>query len=176
MRKGEPQIEVVFDIDSNGILSVSAKEKTTGKEQKIRIEASTGLSQEEIDKMKQEAEANAEADRQAREKVDKLNEADSIIYQTERQMTEYGKKLPENLKADIEKAVTELKAAHQAQDLDAINKGIEAVNNAWAAASQQMGGQPGAGGPEAGPQGPTNDGQAGGDDVTDVEFEEVDSK
>lgn len=176
MRKGEPQIEVVFDIDSNGILSVSAKEKTTGKEQKIRIEASTGLSQEEIDKMKQEAEANAEADRQAREKVDKLNEADSIIYQTERQMTEHGEKLPENLKADIEKAVTELKAAHQAQDLDAINKGIEAVNNAWAAASQQMGGQPGAGGPEAGPQGPANDGQAGGDDVTDVEFEEVDNK
>jgi len=175
MRKGEPQIEVVFDIDSNGILSVSAKEKTTGKEQKIRIEASTGLSQEEIDKMKQEAEANAEADRQAREKVDKLNEADSIIYQTERQMTEYGDKLPEELKGDIEKAVTELKAAHQAQDLDAINKGIEAVNNAWAAASQQMGGQPGAGGAEAGPQGPANEGQAGGDDVTDVEFEEVDN-
>ncbi len=177
MRKGEPQIEVVFDIDSNGILSVSAQEKTTGKQQQIRIEASTGLSQDEIERMKSEAEANAEEDRKARERADKLNEADSVIYQTERQLTEFGDKISADAKVSIEEAVKQLKEAHQTQDIDAISKGIEEVNNAWAAATQNMN----AGGPGAETQGPgpemNND--AGGDnndDVTDVEFEEVDNK
>jgi molecular chaperone DnaK len=179
MRKGEPQIEVVFDIDSNGILSVSAKENTTGKQQQIRIEASTGLSQEEIERMKAEADANAEEDRKARERADKLNEADSVVYQTERQLTEFGDKISADAKASIEEAVKQLKEAHQAQDIDAITAGIEAVNNAWAAATQNMN----AGGPGA-EQGPgpemNNEGPAAGDDnnddVTDVEFEEVDNK
>jgi len=181
MRKGEAQIEVVFDIDSNGILSVSAKENTTGKQQQIRIEASTGLSSEEIERMKAEADANADEDRKARERADKLNEADSVVYQTERQLGEFGDKISADAKVSIEEAVKQLKEAQQAEDIDGITKGIEAVNNAWAAATQNMN----AGGPGAGPEGPgpemNNDATAEGgddnnDDVTDVEFEEVDNK
>lgn len=180
MRRGEAQIEVTFDIDANGILKVSAKEKKTGKEQSIRIEASTGLSDDEIQRMKQEAEANAEADNKAREQVDKINEADSVIFQTEKQLGEYGDKIPADAKATIEEALTKLKEAHQRQDIDAINRELEAVNAAWAAATQNM--DPNA----AQQQGPNPNEQAQGgqgssdnnsdnDDVTDVEFEEVDN-
>jgi len=186
MRKGEPQIEVTFDIDANGILSVSAKEMTTGKQQSIRIEASTGLSKEEVERMKQEAEENAAADKEAREIADKLNEADSVIYQTERQLEEFGDKVSGEAKADIEKALIQLKEAHQQKDLDGVTAGLEAVNNAWAAATQNMNPGAGAEGAEnAGPEFTNTEGQegvnngtgnAGDDNVTDVEFEEVDNK
>lgn len=173
MRRGEAQIEVTFDIDANGILKVSAKENKTGKEQSIRIEASTGLTDDEIQRMKNEAEANAEADKKARETADKINEADSVIFQTEKQLEEYGDKIPADAKTSIEEALTKLKEAHQRQDVDAINRELEAVNAAWAAATQNM--DPNA----QAQQDPTGDagqgGNEGGDDVTDVEFEEVDS-
>ena len=175
MRKGEAQIEVTFDIDANGILSVSAKEMGTGKQQTIRIEASTGLSKEEIERMKQEAEENAEVDRKARETADKLNEADSVIYQTERQLTEFGDKITADAKVAIEEAVTKLKEAHQQQNIDGINQALEEVNAAWSAATQNMN----AGGPGAEQFTNTenNDNTGAGDDatgdVTDVEFEEV---
>jgi len=176
MRRGEAQIEVTFDIDANGILSVSAQEKKTGKKQSIRIEASTGLSQEEIDRMKAEADAHADADKEARERVDKINEADSVIFQTEKQLTEFGDKVPAEAKAKIEEALTQLKEAHQRQDVDGINTGLEAVNAAWAEATQGM--DPNAA--AAGAQEQTQDTNAGSDnadaDVTDVEFEEVDNK
>ena len=175
MRRGEAQIEVTFDIDANGILKVSAKENKTGKEQSIRIEASTGLTDDEIQRMKNEAEANADADNKARETADKINEADSVIFQTEKQLEEYGDKIPAEAKTSIEEALTKLKEAHQRQDLDAINRELEAVNAAWSAATQNM--DPNAGAQQQ--QGPTGDaGQGGneeGDDVTDVEFEEVDN-
>jgi molecular chaperone DnaK len=167
LRKGEPQIEVTFDIDANGILSVSAKEMTSGKQQTIRIEASTGLSKEEVERMKREAEENADTDRKAREIIDKINEADSVIYQTEKQMTEYADKISADAKANIESALTELKDAHQKRDIDAITKGLEAINNAWAAATQNM--NPGGGQEQQNP-GAGEDGTA---DVTDVDFEEV---
>lgn len=136
--RGVPQIEVTFDIDANGILKVSAKDKATGKEQTIRIEASSGLSEEEIKRMKAEAEANADADKKERERIDKLNQADGMIFQTEKQLKELGDKIPADKKAPIEKALEELKAAHKAQDLDAIDKAIEAMNTAFHAASQDM--------------------------------------
>ncbi|MDY4851052.1 MAG: molecular chaperone DnaK [Paludibacteraceae bacterium] len=136
--RGVPQIEVTFDIDANGILKVSAKDKATGKEQTIRIEASSGLSEEEIKRMKAEAEANADADKKERERIDKLNQADGMIFQTEKQLKELGDKIPADKKASIEKALEELKAAHKAQDLDAIDKAIEAMNTAFHAASQDM--------------------------------------
>ena len=167
LRKGEPQIEVTFDIDANGILSVSAKEMTSGKQQTIRIEASTGLSKEEVERMKREAEENADTDRKAREIIDKINEADSVIYQTEKQLTEYADKISADAKANIESALTELKDAHQKRDIDAITKGLEAINNAWAAATQNM--NPGGGQEQQNP-GAGEDGTA---DVTDVDFEEV---
>jgi molecular chaperone DnaK len=166
MRKGEAQIEVTFDIDANGILSVSAKENTTGKKQSIRIEASTGLSKEEVERMKREAEENADSDKKAREFVDKINEADSVIYQTEKQLNEYGDKISADAKVAIESALTELKDAHQKKDADAINKALEAINNAWAAATQNM--NPNAG-QENTQQGPQDDQTQ----VTDVDFEEV---
>jgi len=183
MRRGEPQIEVTFDIDANGVLSVSARETKTGKQQSIRIEASTGLSKEEVERMKAEAQANADEDQKARETVEKINEADSLIFQTERQLGEYGDKIPAESKEKIEKAITELKAAHQAQNLEAITAGIEAVNNAWYEATAQMnpeGGNPGAGfsgNPQDGTP-PPNDGDNNSDtdNVTDVEYEEVDNK
>ena len=178
--RGVPQIEVTFDMDANGILSVSAKDKGTGKEQSIRIEASTGLSKEEIAKMKAEAEANADTDRKEREKVDKLNGADTLIFQTEKQLKEFGEKIPEEKKGAIESALTDLRTAHQSQDLDLVETASAALNTAWQAASQDM--------YQGGQEGPTADaggagadqGNAGGntdsEDVQDVEFEEVEEK
>jgi len=169
--RGIPQIEVSFDLDANGILNVSALDKGTGKRQNVRIEASTGLSKEEIERMKNEAMANSEADKQAREKVDKLNEADSLIFQTDKQLKEFGDKIPAEKKSAIENAHINLKAAHQAQDLDAISKNVEALNAAWMAASQDMynatqaEGQPN----DTGAQNNTGSTEP----VTDVEFEEV---
>jgi molecular chaperone DnaK len=178
--RGVPQIEVSFDIDANGILNVSAKDKGTGKEQSIRIEASTGLSKEEIERMKTEAEANADADRKAREQVDKLNAADSLIFQTEKQLTEFGDKVPAEKKEPIETALAELKAAHQAQDMDKIDTATAALNTAWSAASQEMyqatqDAQAGAN-PEADPTADASDAGGEGEDVTDVEYEEVEEK
>jgi molecular chaperone DnaK len=173
-----PQIEVKFDIDANGILHVSAKDKGTGKEQSIRIEASSGLSDEEIERMKKEAEANAEADRKVKEEADKLNQADNLVFQTEKQLKEYGDKLPEDKKDPIEKALADLKAAHQNKDLAAIDTHMAALNQMWQEASQQMyqgeqGQQtenPDATQNQAGQSEQKTDGQ---DEVTDVDFEEV---
>ena len=182
-RRGVPQIEVTFDIDANGILKVSAKDKATGKEQAIRIEASSGLSKEEIERMKAEAEANADADKKEREKVDKLNQADSMIFQTEQQLQDLGDKIPADKKAPIESALNALKDAHKAQDLAAIDKAMAELNTAFQAASAQMyqqsgaQGQPGGGaGFNGGAQsGPQDAGQQGGgsDNVQDADFEEV---
>lgn len=176
--RGVPQVEVTFDIDANGILSVSAKDKGTGKEQKIRIEASSGLTDEEIQKMKQEAEANAEADKETREKADKINQADSLIFQTEKQLSEFGEKLSEGNKTAIEGGLTKLKEAHGKQDIAEIDAAMEALNAAWQAASQEMyAAQDGAGAPgaEAGAEGDSS-GSASADDVSDVEFEEVEEE
>jgi len=175
MRRGEPQVEVKFDIDANGILSVSAKEMKTGKQQSIRIEASTGLSQDEINRMKQDAEAHADEDKKAREKVDKVNEADSVIFQTEKQLKEFDDKVPADAKENIEAALAKLKEAHQRQDIDAINRELEAVNAAWSAATQNMGADAGAG-QNAAAENQTADETNAESDVTDVEFEEVDNK
>ncbi|MCK5469522.1 MAG: molecular chaperone DnaK, partial [Cyclobacteriaceae bacterium] len=136
--RGIPQVEVTFDIDASGILHVSAKDKGTGKEQKIRIEASSGLTDEEIEKMKKEAEANAEADKIEKEKIEKINSADSMIFQTEKQLKEYGEKLSENNKQAIEEALQKLKDAHKSQDLAAIDAALEGMNKAWEGASQEM--------------------------------------
>ncbi len=181
-RRGVPQIEVTFDIDANGILKVSAKDKATGKEQAIRIEASSGLSKEEIDRMKAEAEANADADKKEREKVDKLNQADSMIFQTEQQLQDLGDKIPADKKAPIESALSALKDAHKAQDLAAIDKAMAELNTAFQAASAQMyqqsgaQGQPGAGsgaGAQSGPQGGAQQGGSSQDNIQDADFEEV---
>jgi molecular chaperone DnaK len=175
-RRGEPQIEVTFDIDANGILSVAAKEKTTGKEQSIRIEASTGLSDAEIQRMKDEAKANADSDKAAREKADKINEADQIIFQTEKQLEEFGDKISDDLKQPIQDAIVELKAAKEAEDLAAIDTAKEKVTTAFQAASQQIyQAQQEAGNAEAS-AGATADSDDSKEDVTDVEFEEVDDK
>ncbi len=179
--RGVPQIEVTFDMDANGILNVSAKDKGTGKEQTIRIEASTGLSKEEIEKMKAEAAANADADKAAREVVDKLNAADSLIFQTEKQLNEYGDKVPADQKQIIEDALAELKTAHEAKDMDAIEAASQKMQEAWTAASQNMYQNTQNPNPEAnanenagaGANENTND---SGEDVEDVEFEEVDDK
>ena len=177
-RRGVPQIEVAFDIDANGILNVSAKDKATGKEQTIRIEASSGLSKEEIDRMKAEAEANAEADKKERERVDKLNQADSMIFQTENQLKELGDKIPADKKAPIEAALNKLKEAHKSQDLAAVEAATAELNNAWQVASAQMyqqGAQPGAEQPgaQAGPQPGANSSDNKKDDIQDADFEEV---
>ena len=172
-RRGVPQIEVTFDIDANGILKVSAKDKATGKEQAIRIEASSGLSKEEIERMKAEAEANAEADRKEREKVDKLNQADSMIFQTENQLKDLGDKLPADKKAPIEAALQKLKDAHKAQDLAAVDAAMNELNTAFQAASAEMYAQTGG---QAGPQPGADAGQQGGqqgDNIQDADFEEV---
>ena len=176
--RGVPQIEVTFDIDANGILNVSAKDKATGKEQSIRIEASSGLSESDIKRMKDEAAANAENDRKEKEKIDTINKADSMIFQTEKQLKEFGDKLPTDKKAPIESALQELKDAHKAQDVNAINTAIEKLNTVFQAASQEMyNAQQQQGGAQQGPQADPNAGQAnnGGKDqeVTDVDFEEV---
>ncbi len=177
-RRGMPQIEVTFDIDSNGILQVSAKDKGTGKEQNIRIEASTGLSKEEIERMRTEAEANAETDKAAREKVDKINAADSMVFQTEKQLTEYGDKIPEEKKADISAALEELKEAHKMADIDKIDGAMEKMNAAWQAASQDMYQATQEGATADAGANPTDGAESNGssntaDDVTDVEYEEV---
>ena len=178
--RGVPQIEVTFDIDANGILKVSAKDKATGKEQTIRIEASSGLSEEEIKRMKAEAEANADADKKERERIDKLNQADGMIFQTEKQLKELGDKIPSDKKAPIEKALEELKAAHKAQDLDAIDKAIEAMNTAFHAASQDMynaanaqQGAQNAGADFNAQQQAGNSNAKNDDNVQDADFEEV---
>ena len=177
--RGVPQIEVTFDIDANGILHVSAKDKATGKSQSIRIEASSGLSDDEIKRMRDEAAANAEADKNAREKVDKLNQADGLIFQTEKQLKEFGDKIPADKKGPIEAALAKLKEAHQAQDLAAIDSATAELNQVFQAASQDMynaqaqqNGSPQD--PGAGSQGSNGSAQSGPDDeVTDVDFEEV---
>ena len=187
--RGVPQIEVTFDIDSNGILNVSAKDKATGKTQSIRIEASSGLTDAEIERMKNEAQANAEADKKERERIDKLNQADSVIFQTEKQLKEYGDKLPADKKAEIESALGKLKTAHQAQDIAGIDAAMNEMNAMWQKASEEMYKNAGA---QGGPQGgfdPNNMGGFGGaqggnpgqnngnkgndDNVTDADFEEV---
>ena len=136
--RGVPQIEVTFDIDANGILNVSAKDKGTGKEQKIRIEASSGLTEQEIQRMRDEAKANEEKDKQEKERVDKVNAADSNIFATEKQLKEYGDKIPADKKSVIEGALAKLKEAHKNQDLAAIDAAIAELNNAWQAASQDL--------------------------------------
>ena len=177
--RGVPQIEVTFDIDANGILNVSAKDKGTGKEQNIRIEASSGLTEEEINKMKDEAKANEDTDKKEREKVDKLNTADGLIFQTEKQLKEFGEKLSEPNKKAIEDSLEKLKAVHKEQKIDEIDGAVEALNKSWEAASQeiykatqeQQAANGGAGAdPSAKSDGPKGD---SGDDISDVDFEEV---
>ena len=176
--RGVPQVEVTFDLDANGILNVSAVDKGTGKKQNIRIEASTGLSKEEIERMKAEAQANAESDKEARERIDKLNAADGLIFQTEKQIKEYGDKIPADKKAAIEKAVSDLKEAHKAEDMSRIDTATETLNNAWQAASQDLYNAQQTTGSEGGQQSAETNGteEKGAEDVTDVEFEEVDDK
>ena len=174
--RGVPQVEVTFDIDANGILHVTAKDKGTGKSHNIRIEAGSGLSKEEIEKMKNEAKANEAADKEAREKVEKINQADSLIFQTEKQLKEYGDKIPADKKAPIEAALNKLRDAHKSQDLARIDTALSEMNTAWTAASEDMykatqdtGGQPGG---ENGNQQGNGNAQSG-ETVTDAEFEEV---
>jgi molecular chaperone DnaK len=173
--RGIPQIEVTFDIDANGIIKVSALDKGTNKSHEIRIEASSGLSEEEIEKMKAEAEANADADKAAKETAEKINGADGMIFQTEKQLKEFGDKLSDDKKAPIEAALTELKAAHESKDLAQIDAAMEKINEAWKAASEEMykaQQEAGAGG-EGAPQGQPEANNAEGDNVEDVDFEEV---
>lgn len=174
--RGVPQVEVIFDIDANGILHVTAKDKGTGKEQKIRIEAGSGLSPAEIEKMKNDAKANEASDKAEREKVDKINQADSLIFQTEKQLKEYGDKIPADKKGAIETSFEQLKAAHKSQDLAQIDTASAALNAAWTAASEDMykatqdaGAQPGADQQQNGEQ----ENPGGSENVTDAEFEEV---
>ena len=187
--RGVTQIEVTFDIDSNGILNVSAKDKATGKTQSIRIEASSSLTEAEIERMKNEAQANAEADKKERERIDKLNQADSVIFQTEKQLKEYGDKLPADKKSEIESALAKLKSAHEAKDIAGIDNAMNEMNAIWQKASEEM--YRNAGGAQGGPQGgfdPNNMGGGfqggnpgqgsqnsgnGDDNVTDADFEEV---
>ena len=174
--RGVPQIEVTFDIDANGILNVSAKDKSTGKEQKIRIEASSGLSDDEIKRMRDEAKANEAADKAEKERIDKINGADAMIFQSEKNLKEYGDKIPADKKGAIESALNGLKEAHKSGDLAAIDKATEALNNAWHAASEDMAKAAQAAGanPGAGPQqGPTPGADQKDGEVTDVDFEEV---
>ena len=170
--RGVPQIEVTFDIDANGILNVSAKDKATGKEQNIKIEASSGLSDEEIERMKKEAEANADSDKKAKEEVEKVNAADAMIFQTEKQLKDYGDKLSDDKKKPIEDALEGLKKAHESKDLAAIDSAMETINTAWTAASEEM---YKATQEQQGAEGATQPNTEGGgaDDVTDVDFEEV---
>jgi len=176
-QRGVPQIEVGFDIDANGIINVKATDKATGKEQNIRIEASSGLSDAEIEKMKQEAEANADADAKVKEEIDKLNQADALIFQTEKSLKEFGEKLPEDKKAPIDEALAELKTAHEAKDMEAIDASMEKLNTVFQAASQEMYQQTGDAGAEGGAPGEEggsdSDEKSGDEEVTDVDFEEV---
>ena len=175
--RGVPQIEVIFDIDANGILHVTAKDKGTGKEQKIHIEAGSGLSKDEVEKMKAEARANEATDKAEKEKVEKLNQADSLVFQTEKQLKEYGDKIPADKKATIEQAAEKLKEAHKAQDIPAIDTALAALNAAWTAASEDMykntqesAAQPG---PDAAGAQQQTSGATANDNVTDVPYEEV---
>lgn len=174
--RGVPQIEVTFDIDANGILHVTAKDKGTGKEQKIRIEAGSGLTKDEIEKMKNEAKANEATDKKEKERVEKVNQADSLIFQSEKQLKEYGDKIPADKKGNIEGALNRLKEAHKSQDLNQIDGAVTELNNAWTAASEEMyKATQGAGGPQSGPTDGGGQQQQGGgtENVTDAEFEEV---
>src|SRR5687767_1528971 len=175
--RGVPQIEVTFDIDANGILHVTAKDKGTGKSHNIRIEAGSGLTKEEIEKMRADAKANEASDKKAKEKVDKINQADSLIFQTEKQLKEFGVKIPADKKAPIESALTKLKDAHKAQDIQQIDAAVAEMNTAWTAASEeiykaQQGGQQPGGNDQAGAAGQQQSG-AGNENVTDAEYEEV---
>ena len=175
--RGVPQIEVTFDIDANGILNVSAKDKGTGKEQSIRIEASSGLTEEEIKRMKEEAAANADADAKEKERIDKLNHADSLIFQTEKQLSEMGDKIPADKKSAIESALSKLKEAHKSQDMVGIDSATTELNTALQSAAQDLynaqqgGAQQQAGAQQQQQSAPNNDNN--GDHVTDVDFEEV---
>ncbi len=176
--RGVPQVEVTFDIDANGILHVMAKDKGTGKEQKIRIEAGSGLTKEEIEKMKAEATANADKDKQEKERVEKLNQADSLIFQTEKQLKDYGDKIPADKKTVIESALNKLREAHKAQDIAKIDPAVTELNNAWTAASEELyKATQGAGGPQPNAEGAQQQQEGGtgatGENVTDAEFEEV---
>ncbi len=172
--RGVPQVEVTFDIDSNGILSVSAKDKGTGKEQSIRIEASTGLSKDEVERMRNEAKANEEADKKVREAAEKKNMAESLVFQTEKQLSEFGDKIPADKKKSIEDALTELKAANASGDMAAIDAASEKLNQVWQAASQDIYSAQQQAGASAGPaQDGAPSGQNGSDNVSDVEYEEV---
>jgi molecular chaperone DnaK len=174
--RGVPQVEVTFDIDANGILVVTAKDKGTGKSHNIRIEAGSGLSKEEIEKMKTEAKANEASDKIEKERIEKINQADSQIFQTEKQLKEYGDKISADKKAPIEAALAKVKDAHKAQDIAAIDSSIAELNTAWTAASEEIykaqaaGAEPGASTQE---QPHAANGQEGGETVTDAEFEEV---
>jgi molecular chaperone DnaK len=173
-QRGTPQIEVTFDIDANGIINVSALDKATNKSQDIRIEASSGLTEEEIEKMKKEAEANADADQKAKEEVDKLNSADQMIFQTEKQLKDFGDKLSDDKKKPIESALEDLKKAHESKDLEKIDETLDTINEAWKNASEEMYKAQAEG--EAKPEGAnetTSDNDSKGDDVQDVDFEEV---
>ena len=178
--RGVPQIEVTFDIDANGLIHVSAKDKGTGKEQKIRIEAGSGLSKEEIEKMKNDAKAHESEDKAAREKIDKLNQADSLIFQTEKQLKEFGDKIPADKKAPIESALNKLKEAHKSQDVNAVDTALNEMNQAWTAASEEIykaqqadGGQPQGEAQQPNENGNNAQGAQQGENVTDAEFEEV---
>ena len=178
--RGVPQIEVTFDIDANGILNVSAKDKGTGKEQKIRIEASSGLTEQEIQRMRDEAKANEAKDKEERERIDKVNAADSMIFSTEKQLKEYGDKLSSDKKAAIESALGKLKDAHKAQNIADIDKYTTELNNAWQAASQDLynaqnaaGAQQAQANANAGSASANNSGNGNNGNVTDVDFEEV---
>ena len=175
--RGVPQIEVTFDIDANGLLHVSAKDKGTGKEQKIHIEAGSGLSKEEVEQMKADAKAHEAEDKLAKERVEKINQADSMIFQTEKQLKEFGDKVPTDKKAPIEAALEKLKEAHKAQDIAGIDSSLAELNTAWTAASEEIykaqaeGAAPQG---DAGAQPHAEGGQAAGNDhVEDAQFEEV---
>ena len=170
-QRGVPQVEVTFDIDANGIIKVSALDKGTNKSHEIRIEASSGLSEEDIAKMKQEAEENADADKAAKETAEKINEADSMIFQTEKQLTEFGDKISADKKAPVEAALVELKAAHLSQDLTLIDTALATINEAWKVASEEM--YAAQGGADAGAQQGQPEADTQGDNVEDVDFEEV---
>lgn len=171
--RGIPQVEVIFDIDANGILHVTAKDKGTGKQQNIRIEAGSGLSKDEIEKMKNEAKANEEADKQLRERVEKLNMADGLVFNTEKQLKEYGDKIPADEKAKIEEAVNKLKEAHKSEDLAAIDSAMEVLNTAWQAASQHIYNAQQQAGGEGAAQQPHEEAAGNDGNVADAEYEEV---
>jgi molecular chaperone DnaK len=171
-QRGTPQIEVTFDIDANGILNVSAKDKGTGKEQKIKIEASSGLSQDDIERMKREAEANASSDKAEKEKIEKLNQADSLIFSTEKQLKEYGDKLSDGNKANISSALEALKSAHGSRNLEGVDAAMDNLNKAWEGASQEMYNSTQGAGAQPGPDANAGESTAG-DGVSDVDYEEV---